>query len=458
VNRTATASPGGRELNLDAQGGYNFETDRGIISPFAGVSYDLLLVDSFVENGADSLSLSVSSQKAQSLRSSLGAKLSRKFKARGRALIPYVSAGWQHEFENQSRAIDAQLASGSGSAFSVMTADAARDGFMAGAGVSADLGRGLSAKLAYAGDIRPDFADHTFNASLRLKFGGAKAKPAASAPSKAVEQPKPAPGAVLPSTTTPAVVPSTTTAPAPQPPEGAAAPPPAAAALRYWVQVGYFPDTRSANALADALNSAHHNTNIFFRKVGGVGYHQVLTGPFESMAQAQAAADQLAAEGHPGAVVPSTTTAPAAMPSTTTPAASAPSKAVEQPKPAPGAVLPSTTTAPAVILSTTTTPAVVPSTATAPAPQPPEGAAAPSPSTVTVRYWIQVGLFPDAKRAHALANALNAAHHNTNIFFLKVKGVRSHQVLTGPFQSRAKAQAAADQLAAEGHPGSLIER
>jgi rare lipoprotein A len=109
--------------------------------------------------------------------------------------------------------------------------------------------------------------------------------------------------AVIPSTTTPAVVPSTTTTPAPQPTEGAAAPSSATATVRYWVQVGYFPDTRSANALANALNSAHHNTNVFFRKVGGVGYHQVLTGPFASKAQAQAAADHLAAEGHPGFVI-----------------------------------------------------------------------------------------------------------------------------------------------------------
>jgi len=50
--------------------------------------------------------------------------------------LAYVSAAWDHEYDDQSRPIDAQLSSGAGSVFTTTTADQPRDGALLGAGLS----------------------------------------------------------------------------------------------------------------------------------------------------------------------------------------------------------------------------------------------------------------------------------------------------------------------------------
>jgi autotransporter-associated beta strand protein len=170
LGRTATASPNGQEFNLDAQAGYDLKAGEAILSPFGGMSYDRLMVGSFTESGAGAMDLSVAQQTAESLRSRLGVKLAKKIKSGERTLSPYASVGWQHEYENQSRAIDAQFASAPGSSFAVNTADVSRDGALLGAGLDADWGNGLSARLSYSGDLRADFAANTFGGSVRLRF------------------------------------------------------------------------------------------------------------------------------------------------------------------------------------------------------------------------------------------------------------------------------------------------
>ncbi|MCX5788826.1 MAG: autotransporter domain-containing protein [Elusimicrobia bacterium] len=170
VSRSAVATPSGREFNMDAAVGYDLKGEQGTVSPFAGFSFDHLGVSRFTESGAGTLDLGVDAQDYESLRSRVGAKLSWKI-PRGATTITYhVSAGWQHEFENQSQAIDAQFATGTGGPFAVTTANPNTDGALIGAGLDIDWGRGLSGKLAYVGDVRPDFNANTFSGSLRLKF------------------------------------------------------------------------------------------------------------------------------------------------------------------------------------------------------------------------------------------------------------------------------------------------
>jgi uncharacterized protein with beta-barrel porin domain len=81
-----------------------------------------------------------------------------------------MSAGWRHEFEDQSRPIEAQLASGVSSGFSVNTGSYARDGTLFGTGFILDWGKGFTAKCDYAGDFRSHFQDNSYNATLRYKF------------------------------------------------------------------------------------------------------------------------------------------------------------------------------------------------------------------------------------------------------------------------------------------------
>ena len=168
--RTATASPSGSEFNLDATAGWDAKTSHAVVSPFLGLGYDRMMLGSFSESGAGDLDLALSPQTAESLRSTMGVKISRRFKPDWCDLTPYASAGWQHEFDSQSRALGASLGSGGTGAFTVQTADVAREAALLGAGVDMDWTPGFSTRLAYAANVRTDFKANTFSGSMRWRF------------------------------------------------------------------------------------------------------------------------------------------------------------------------------------------------------------------------------------------------------------------------------------------------
>jgi uncharacterized protein with beta-barrel porin domain len=167
--RTATASPSGSEFRLDASGGWDIKEGRALLSPYADFSYAHQHVNGFSESGAGALDLNVGPFGTNSLRTTFGTKLSRKFAGDGWSLTPSLNAGWEHEFADQSRAIDAQFSTGGG-AFSVDTADVARDALAAGVALTSDLGEYVSLRLGYSGDYRRDFSARTADFSVRVRF------------------------------------------------------------------------------------------------------------------------------------------------------------------------------------------------------------------------------------------------------------------------------------------------
>jgi outer membrane lipase/esterase len=171
ITRTATASPRGNEINIDPSLSYDIRVkDWAIFTPFAGLDYDRLMVNSFTETGAGALNLSVGPQTAKTLESSLGLRFSEKLPVEAGTIIPFASLGWRHEFENQSRPIDAQLASAGGSQFSIRTGNFAQDGTLVGAGISGTWHDDVLTKLEYSGDFRSHYHDHIVDANLRWKF------------------------------------------------------------------------------------------------------------------------------------------------------------------------------------------------------------------------------------------------------------------------------------------------
>jgi autotransporter-associated beta strand protein len=168
TQEAATAHPTGVEFNANADFSYDFDTDWGVISPFAGINEDRVMIHAFSESGAGALDLDVAPQTDQSLRSSLGVRQSEKTKADGLTLQSHWSLGWLHEFMDQSVPIAAQLASG-GSVFSVQTAGLPRDGALAGIGVVMS-GEDTSVSVDYSADLREHFIESVFNASLHYRF------------------------------------------------------------------------------------------------------------------------------------------------------------------------------------------------------------------------------------------------------------------------------------------------
>ncbi len=107
----------------------------------------------------------------ESLRTSLGTRLSRQFQTGSRAFTPNVSAAWEHEYKDQGRSIDAQFASGAGNAFTVQTSEAGRDAAVMGVGCSLQWTSALSLTVDYSGEVgRTHFYSHTFNGGVRYRF------------------------------------------------------------------------------------------------------------------------------------------------------------------------------------------------------------------------------------------------------------------------------------------------
>jgi uncharacterized protein with beta-barrel porin domain len=169
-SQNAVAHPKGEELNANGYFTYDVPTRGfGILAPFLGINEDRLMVHSFSEGGAGAWNLDVGAQTAQSLRSSLGIRQSTKSSASGGSFDTHWSLGWVHEFSDQSRAIDAQLAAGGGS-FSVRTASLPADGALVGAGLVVTVDRETSFNFDYSLDIRDRFAENTLQAALHFLF------------------------------------------------------------------------------------------------------------------------------------------------------------------------------------------------------------------------------------------------------------------------------------------------
>jgi autotransporter-associated beta strand protein len=170
VNRTATGSPKGMELNVHPAVSYDIRAfERSTYSPFAALNYNRLDVKAFSETGADSLNLSVAKQTIESLQSTLGLRYSQRFEGERCVYTPYGSLAWRHEYDPQNRPIDAQFVSG-GAQFRVASGNVARDGTLIGVGLAVDLTKSLVVKLDYAGDFRAHYQDSMINLSGRLRF------------------------------------------------------------------------------------------------------------------------------------------------------------------------------------------------------------------------------------------------------------------------------------------------
>ncbi len=173
VSRKATASPTGKELNLEADAAYEISaiTTTGVMAPFVRANYDRLETDAFTETGADSLNLSVGAVTANSMRSAAGFRYYDSVDAGGGAIVKTtLSVAWSHEYRDQNLPLTASLEAG-GSPFTVTSGNTSRDALKFGTRVMARSETGvISGWLDYSGDLRKQYYAHAVTAAVALKF------------------------------------------------------------------------------------------------------------------------------------------------------------------------------------------------------------------------------------------------------------------------------------------------
>jgi autotransporter-associated beta strand protein len=171
IARSATSSPDGSEFNWNIRGEDDFSAGfLGTLTPFAALNSDHMTIHPFTETGAGALNLAVSGQTADSLRSMLGVRESFHYADEHYNCTGYLSGAWQHEFMDQSRPIDAQLASGGGAPFTVSTTDLPRDGAVIGAGASVKMGAGSVANVDYSYGFLSGYSENRLSATVRFRY------------------------------------------------------------------------------------------------------------------------------------------------------------------------------------------------------------------------------------------------------------------------------------------------
>ncbi|MEN9468779.1 MAG: hypothetical protein RL630_512 [Verrucomicrobiota bacterium] len=172
IDRTARAEPSSGQFTAALNLGKDYQLGGFTFGPILGAQFTYAGVDSFTENGADSLDLALSQQDADSLRTTLGGRIAYTWNLNPNiALVPEIRMLWLHEFLDSPRTIDAALDGGAGAAFAYETANPGRDSVFAGLGVGVRLGRDWTASAFYNVNFgNPDFTSNIVSLSLGVSF------------------------------------------------------------------------------------------------------------------------------------------------------------------------------------------------------------------------------------------------------------------------------------------------
>ncbi len=169
-NTSVTASPDGAEVNLLFAAGHDWKWKSLTLGPTASFQYTNVQLDGFTERGIFA-PLSVASQNAESLRSSLGFKVS--FDKRiGRAILrPEVRAAWQHEFGDVTHSLTANFATLGGTPFTVTGPTTGRDSMLLTAGFSVQWNARFATYAYYDAELfRTNYSSNNVSVGFRYQF------------------------------------------------------------------------------------------------------------------------------------------------------------------------------------------------------------------------------------------------------------------------------------------------
>ena len=147
LKRTATANPGAGELDSMLAGGYNWKKGNWSFGPVSSLQYTYFGMNSFSENGAQSLDLQNLGWNSSSLIYNLGANCAYNWQAsRDLMVVPQINLAWQHEFLQNPYSINASMA---GAQVSNSSTAPLRDTLYTGVGVSLEYRKIWTTALFY---------------------------------------------------------------------------------------------------------------------------------------------------------------------------------------------------------------------------------------------------------------------------------------------------------------------
>ncbi len=168
VDTVASGAPDGTQYGLALNFGSDYLWGGVMISPYARVEYIDAEVDAYTETGGSGFALAVDEQAIESLTTALALRVSKTYSMRWGVLVPAAHAEWEHEFKDNSRAINARFADAPGAGtFTITTDDPDRDYFNVGANVSAVMERGRAVFISYEALLGQS---HVTNSTIELGY------------------------------------------------------------------------------------------------------------------------------------------------------------------------------------------------------------------------------------------------------------------------------------------------
>ncbi|MCK9908903.1 autotransporter domain-containing protein [Microbacteriaceae bacterium K1510] len=165
-----TSSPKGDQYAVQGTVGVDLRYGGWIVTPELGAQYTMVRVDAFTETGA--AALAVDGDKADSFRSSLGARFRYDWQTDFGIVTPELRASWQHEFLDKERDIRASFVDQSlPGTFATTAAGSGTDFGIVGAGLTANIVTRMQMMLGY--DFKfggHDFQAHQLSGRLRYVF------------------------------------------------------------------------------------------------------------------------------------------------------------------------------------------------------------------------------------------------------------------------------------------------
>jgi outer membrane autotransporter protein len=150
--------------------GYDFKAGGVTFGPTATFKYIDVGVNSFTEKGSLA-PLHYPSQHQESITTAIGAKASCERKIGKATLRPELRVRWQHEYSDNTVAVDSGFANGAGPEFTVHGPSIGRDSLLVGAGFSILWTDRFSTNLYYDGELlRTNYQTSNVTGSFRLSF------------------------------------------------------------------------------------------------------------------------------------------------------------------------------------------------------------------------------------------------------------------------------------------------
>jgi outer membrane autotransporter protein len=157
-------------FDMHAEAGWMVHAGMVTFEPFAALGYAHLSSDDFQETGADAFNLYVDSQTAETLSSSLGARINAAWTDGGVRYLPSLEVAWRHEFLDERQTIVAAFEEDPSTRFRIVSSAAARDSAVVKARFGAELSQGVAVFLDYNGLYNTASTSHGAAAGVRASW------------------------------------------------------------------------------------------------------------------------------------------------------------------------------------------------------------------------------------------------------------------------------------------------